>query len=85
MRTCLPSEFIHVLEAAEFSKNFQAFVENYVKENNVFECRFRKLGHIQPSNCARNLPCTNQICLHGQFPQRDNLTRFAFEGKLIDI
>ena len=32
VRSCLPL----VLEAADFSKNFQAFLENYSKENNIF-------------------------------------------------
>ena len=38
VRTCLSPDFI--LEAADFSKNFQAFLKNYGKENNTFECAF---------------------------------------------
>ena len=90
MRTFPPSEFILVV--AEFSKNFQAFLENYCKKHFIdslcyqsFREILRKLRRIRLSNSARNSPCAIQIHLHGQFSQCDNLTHFVFESKLTDI
>ena len=36
----MSSRLEFILEAADFSENFQAFLENYGKENNIFECAF---------------------------------------------
>ena len=44
MRTCLPSECI--LEAADFSKKFQVFLEIYGKQNNSFECAFNQTVNL---------------------------------------
>ena len=101
LRVGISSSIIHILKAADFSKNFQALLENYDKENSIFNCAFtlkerfhclfpcssfsfssfeeilKKLGYIRSSNCVRNSPCVNQICLRRQLPRCNNLTRFA--------
>ena len=49
------SGYPFVLEAADISKNFEAFLENYCKENNIFECAFTFICKKHFTNCLISL------------------------------
>ena len=68
------SEFI--LEVADFSKNFQAFLENYSKENNTLNVHLLRKKHF--IDCFFMLSVVFEKCLQNSAREiRHVLTKFA--------